>query len=70
MRSFLSGCYRALRPPGRGVASTSYHGYIKNLAIREAGFAEVEFCGRVRLPVPLEVDGGRRDAGRLTGVCR
>jgi hypothetical protein len=27
-------------------------------------------CGPVRLPVPLEVDGGRRDAGRLTGVCR
>ena len=31
--SFVLGCYRALRPGGRFVLSTPYHGYLKNLLL-------------------------------------
>jgi 2-polyprenyl-3-methyl-5-hydroxy-6-metoxy-1,4-benzoquinol methylase len=31
--SFVRGCYRALRPGGRFVLSTPYHGYLKNLLL-------------------------------------
>ncbi len=31
--AFARGCYRALRPGGRFICSTPYHGYLKNLLI-------------------------------------
>jgi 2-polyprenyl-3-methyl-5-hydroxy-6-metoxy-1,4-benzoquinol methylase len=36
-RSFVRGCCHALRPGGRFVLSTPYHGYAKNLALALAG---------------------------------
>jgi 2-polyprenyl-3-methyl-5-hydroxy-6-metoxy-1,4-benzoquinol methylase len=35
-RSYASGCFEALRPGGRIVCTTPYHGYLKNLAISMA----------------------------------
>lgn len=32
-RPFAAGCYEALRPGGRFICSTPYHGYAKNLAL-------------------------------------
>ena len=32
-RSFARGCFSALRPGGRFVCTTPYHGYLKNLLI-------------------------------------
>jgi 2-polyprenyl-6-hydroxyphenyl methylase/3-demethylubiquinone-9 3-methyltransferase len=32
-RSYASGCFQALRPGGRFICSTPYHGYFKNLAL-------------------------------------
>jgi len=32
-RTFAAGCFAALRPGGRFVCSTPYHGYLKNLVI-------------------------------------
>lgn len=34
---FLRGCYGALRPRGRAILSTPYHGYLKNLLIAATG---------------------------------
>lgn len=36
-RSYVAGCYKALRPGGRFVCSTPYHGYLKNLGIAICG---------------------------------
>lgn len=36
-RPFIKGCYSALRPGGRVLISTPYHGYAKNVAIALAG---------------------------------
>lgn len=36
-RSFTRGCYAALRPGGRFVCSTPYHGWLKNVAIAVGG---------------------------------
>lgn len=32
-RPYVKGCYEALRPGGRFICSTPYHGFVKNLAI-------------------------------------
>jgi 2-polyprenyl-3-methyl-5-hydroxy-6-metoxy-1,4-benzoquinol methylase len=32
-RSYATGCFRALKPGGRFICSTPYHGYLKNLAL-------------------------------------
>jgi SAM-dependent methyltransferase len=32
-RPYVAGCFKALRPGGRFICSTPYHGYWKNLAI-------------------------------------
>ena len=32
-RKFVAGCYAALKPGGRFIVSTPYHGYLKNLSI-------------------------------------
>jgi ubiquinone biosynthesis O-methyltransferase len=36
-KTFLEGCYQAVRPGGMFLCSTPYHGYLKNLAISVAG---------------------------------
>jgi len=36
-REWARGCFAALRPGGRFVCTTPYHGYLKNLAISVAG---------------------------------
>ena len=36
-RAYVSGCFSALRPGGRFICSTPYHGYLKNLIIAFAG---------------------------------
>lgn len=36
-RSFLAGCHAAIRPKGKFIVTTPYHGYLKNLAISLAG---------------------------------
>jgi 2-polyprenyl-3-methyl-5-hydroxy-6-metoxy-1,4-benzoquinol methylase len=36
-RSFMAGCYAAIKPKGRFICTTPYHGYWKNLAISAAG---------------------------------
>jgi len=32
-RAYMAGCFQALRPGGRFVCSTPYHGYLKNLSL-------------------------------------
>jgi 2-polyprenyl-3-methyl-5-hydroxy-6-metoxy-1,4-benzoquinol methylase len=36
-RAYVAGCFNALRPGGRFICSTPYHGYLKNLAIAVTG---------------------------------
>jgi 2-polyprenyl-3-methyl-5-hydroxy-6-metoxy-1,4-benzoquinol methylase len=36
-RPYIAGCFHALRPRGRFVCSTPYHGYLKNLLIAFSG---------------------------------
>jgi 2-polyprenyl-3-methyl-5-hydroxy-6-metoxy-1,4-benzoquinol methylase len=36
-RVYARGCYRALKPGGRFLCTTPYHGYLKNLAIAVTG---------------------------------
>lgn len=36
-REWAKGCLRALRPGGRLICTTPYHGYVKNLAISLLG---------------------------------
>ena len=36
-RPFARGCFAALRPGGRCILSTPYHGYLKNLAVAVLG---------------------------------
>lgn len=36
-RSYARGCFAALKPGGRFICTTPYHGYLKNLAISLAG---------------------------------
>lgn len=36
-RPYAAGCFAALKPGGRFICSTPYHGYLKNLAIAVAG---------------------------------
>jgi 2-polyprenyl-3-methyl-5-hydroxy-6-metoxy-1,4-benzoquinol methylase len=36
-RTFARGCFAALRPNGRLICTTPYHGYLKNLAISLTG---------------------------------
>jgi 2-polyprenyl-3-methyl-5-hydroxy-6-metoxy-1,4-benzoquinol methylase len=36
-RAYAHGCFQALKPGGRFICTTPYHGYLKNLAIALAG---------------------------------
>ena len=36
-REYAQGCFRALRPGGRFICTTPYHGYLKNLVLSLAG---------------------------------
>ena len=36
-RSYALGCYNALKPGGRFICTTPYHGYLKNLVLAVAG---------------------------------
>jgi 2-polyprenyl-3-methyl-5-hydroxy-6-metoxy-1,4-benzoquinol methylase len=36
-RSYAKGCFGALKPGGRFICTTPYHGYLKNLALALAG---------------------------------
>ena len=47
-REYAQGCFRALRPGGRFICTTPYHGYLKNLAlsVTEVGFAREPALGR------------------------
>ncbi len=36
-RGYARGCFKALKPGGRFICSTPYHGYLKNLALSLAG---------------------------------
>jgi 2-polyprenyl-3-methyl-5-hydroxy-6-metoxy-1,4-benzoquinol methylase len=36
-RAYVSGCYQALRPGGRFICTTPYHGYLKNLLLAISG---------------------------------
>jgi 2-polyprenyl-3-methyl-5-hydroxy-6-metoxy-1,4-benzoquinol methylase len=36
-RPYVQGCFKALKPGGRFICTTPYHGYLKNLALSLAG---------------------------------
>jgi 2-polyprenyl-3-methyl-5-hydroxy-6-metoxy-1,4-benzoquinol methylase len=42
-RIFAANCFRMLRPTGRLVVSTPYHGYLKNLALAVTGKMDPHF---------------------------
>lgn len=50
-RPYARGCFEALRPGGRFVCTTPYHGYLKNLAI--------SVCGKWDRHTDKFWDGGR-----------
>jgi 2-polyprenyl-3-methyl-5-hydroxy-6-metoxy-1,4-benzoquinol methylase len=42
-RTFAANCFRMLKPKGRLVVSTPYHGYLKNLALAVTGKMDPHF---------------------------
>ena len=53
-RAYMRGCYSALKPGGRFICSTPYHGYLKNLLISLAGHWDTHAnplwdCGHIKL---------------------
>lgn len=83
--AFLIGCREALRPGGRLVISTPYHGYLKNLALALTGRwdshlhpgrvgGHIKFWSRRTLTAVLEEAGltpiGFRGAGRMPFVWK
>ncbi len=42
-RQWAAGCFSALRPGGRLICSTPYHGYLKNLAVSLANRWDLHF---------------------------
>jgi 2-polyprenyl-3-methyl-5-hydroxy-6-metoxy-1,4-benzoquinol methylase len=83
--AYLIGCREALRPGGRLVVSTPYHGYLKNMALAITGRwdshlqparvgGHIKFWSRSTLTAALE-DGGFRSiefhgAGRIPLVWK
>jgi 2-polyprenyl-3-methyl-5-hydroxy-6-metoxy-1,4-benzoquinol methylase len=79
-QTWASGCHHALRPGGRLIGSTPYHGWLKNVAIAVAGKTDfhhdslrvgghIKFFSNRTLRVLLESAGFERvqtsGAGRL-----
>jgi 2-polyprenyl-3-methyl-5-hydroxy-6-metoxy-1,4-benzoquinol methylase len=67
-RPFARNCYRFLKPGGRLIISTPYHGYLKNLALAVTGsldghftalwdYGHVKFWSRKTLSLLLEEAG-------------
>jgi 2-polyprenyl-6-hydroxyphenyl methylase/3-demethylubiquinone-9 3-methyltransferase len=53
-RAYVKGCFSALRPGGRFVLSTPYHGYLKNLMLAVLGKWDTHAnplwdCGHIKL---------------------
>ncbi len=53
-RAYVKGCFEAIRPGGRFVCSTPYHGYLKNLALALANKWDKHAdplwdCGHIKL---------------------
>ena len=42
-RPYAAGCFQALRPGGRFICSTPYHGYLKNLVLALSGKMDTHF---------------------------
>ena len=79
-RSYASGCFKALKPGGRFICTTPYHGYLKNLMLSLFGKwdshanplwdgGHIKLWSRVTLTRLLEEAGFQniefRGAGRL-----
>ena len=52
-RLFAANCFRLLKPGGRLVVSTPYHGYLKNLVLAATGKMDAHFtalwdCGHIK----------------------
>jgi 2-polyprenyl-6-hydroxyphenyl methylase/3-demethylubiquinone-9 3-methyltransferase len=82
-RSYAKGCYHALRPGGRLICTTPYHGYLKNLLIGLTGKwdahanplwdgGHIKLWSRSTLSQLLEETGFNelrfRGAGRVPGL--
>jgi 2-polyprenyl-6-hydroxyphenyl methylase/3-demethylubiquinone-9 3-methyltransferase len=76
--AFLEGCHDALRPRGRLIISTPYHGWLKNVLIAAAGKADfhyrpldqgghIKFWSRKTLTLALEHAGFGRIQFEGTG---
>jgi SAM-dependent methyltransferase len=53
-RAYVKGCFAALRPGGRFILSTPYHGYLKNLVLSVMGRWDTHAnplwdCGHIKL---------------------
>ncbi len=67
-RSFLCGCFRALKPGGMFILSTPYHGYLKNLLISLRGSWDVHLNplwdgGHIKLWSWFTIRRALREAG-------
>lgn len=82
-RDWAAGCYAALKPGGRFICTTPYHGYLKNLLISLTGGwdkhanplwdgGHIKLWSRKTLSALLEETGFRdiqfRGAGRVPGL--
>lgn len=79
----MQGCFQALKPGGRFICTTPYHGYLKNLALSIMGKwdqhadplwdgGHIKLWSRAKLGALLEETGFTniqfRGAGRLPGL--
>lgn len=82
-RLYMQGCFQALKPGGRFICTTPYHGYLKNLALSIMGKwdqhadplwdgGHIKLWSRAKLGALLEETGFTniqfRGAGRLPGL--
>lgn len=77
-RKFLKNAYALLRPGGRLILSTPYHGYLKNLVLAVSGRLDRHFtvdwdCGHIKfysvrtLGMMVEEQGFRKVSFRFSG---
>jgi 2-polyprenyl-3-methyl-5-hydroxy-6-metoxy-1,4-benzoquinol methylase len=84
-KAFVAGCFAALKPGGRFVCTTPYHGYLKNLALAATNKFDlhvnplqdgghIKFWSRRTLSVLLTQAGFRKirfaGAGRVPGLWK